>query len=256
MIDTHTHIYLAENFGEDMDDVAKRAFDSGVTKLVFPNIDRSSVSQMVALHDRYPTSTYLAAGLHPTEVDENWRGHVDECLRLTDERRCVALGEIGMDLYWDKSFAEQQKEAFAYQLKAAKDHGLPVIVHCREALEETLDVMRSFGDDIPPVLFHSFTGTVEDVRRIREVTDAMFGINGVVTFKNAEGLREALPEIGLDRIVLETDSPFLAPVPKRGRRNESSYIIYVRDAIADTLGVAPEVVESVTDANATRFFNL
>lgn len=256
MIDTHTHIYFAEDYSEDMDAVAARASEAGVSKLVFPNVDAASVGQMVTLHDRLPETTFLAAGLHPTEVRADWRSAVKECMKLLDERKCVAIGEVGMDLHWDKTFAEEQKQALACQLRVAKERGLPVIIHCREALEDTLEVLRSFGDGLPPVLFHSFTGTREDVIRIREVADAMFGINGVVTYKNAASLREALPEIGLDRIVLETDSPYLAPVPKRGRRNESAYIIYVRDAVADVLGVAPEVVEAVTDANASRFFNI
>lgn len=256
MIDTHTHIYFAEDFGEDMDEVVARAKSAGVSKMIFPNVDRASVPQMLALHERYPEATELAAGLHPTEVDGDWRAHAGECLRLLDGGGCVALGEIGMDLHWDRTFEAEQREALAFQLREAQRRGLPAIIHCREALEETLEVMRSFGDGLPPVLFHSFTGTAEDVRRIREVTDAMFGINGVVTFKNAASLREALPEIGLDRIVLETDSPYLAPVPKRGKRNESSYIMYVRDAVAGVLGVTPEDVEAATDANATRFFTL
>lgn len=256
MIDTHTHIYLAESFSEEFDDVVGRAVEAGVEKMVFPNIDRDSIPQMLLLHDKYPGRTFLAAGLHPTEVNDDWRAHTDECLQLLENRKCVAIGEIGMDLYWDKTFAEEQKEALAYQLKVAKKHGLPAIIHCREALDETLEVMRGLGRDLPPVLFHSFTGSKEDVKRIREVTDAMFGINGVVTYKNAAALREALPEIGLDRIVLETDSPYLAPVPKRGRRNESSYLPYIRDCIAATLGVAPEEVAAKTDSNASAFFKI
>lgn len=256
MIDTHTHIYLRESFAEDMNETLERALAAGISRMVFPNIAADSIGQMVSLHEQYPAVTHIAAGLHPTEVKANWREEAEKCLALLDERTCVAIGEIGMDLYWDKTFEAEQREALAYQLREAKRRGLPAIIHCREALTETLEVMRDLGDDLPPVIFHSFTGTKEDVRRIREVTDSMFGINGVVTYKNATGLREALPEIGLDRIVLETDSPYLAPVPKRGRRNETSYLAYIRDCIASTLGVDAGEVEAKTDANAMNIFGL
>lgn len=256
MIDTHTHIYLRESFAEDMAATLERALEAGVSRMVFPNIDAKSVEEMLALHDLYPDVTHIAAGLHPTEVGENWREETEKCLRLLDERNCVAIGEIGMDLYWDKTFAEEQREALALQLREAKRRDLPAIIHCREALTETLEVMRSLGDELPQVVFHSFTGSAEDVRRIREVTDAMFGINGVVTYKNAQGLRDALPEIGLDRMVLETDSPYLAPVPKRGRRNETSYLGYIRDCIASTMGVSPAEVDARTTANARQLFRI
>ena len=256
MIDTHTHLYLRDSFAADIDEVMARAADAGVRQMVFPNIDAASVAPMLELHDRFPDSTHIAAGLHPTEVTADWLRQTEECLSLLDRRRCVAVGEIGMDLYWDKTFAAEQREALAMQLREAHRRGLPAIIHCREALEETLDVMRGLGNELPPVVFHSFTGTPSDVEAIRQVTDAMFGINGVVTFKNAASLREALPAIGAERIMLETDSPYLAPVPHRGKRNESAWTRHVLLAVADVLGLPADRTEEITDANAARFFGI
>ena len=256
MIDTHTHPYL-EQF-ESWGAVAlERALAAGVTHMVLPNVDESSVRPILDLHSRFPEQTSVAMGLHPTEVKEDWRPTLDRILdtfRQDPSRpRIVAVGEVGMDLYWDKTFSREQAEAFAQQLRLAEEAGLPVIIHCREALEETLKVISEVRPTVP-LIFHSFTGSPDDVRRIREVCDPWFGINGVVTYKNAQPLRDALPEIGLGRMLLETDAPYLAPVPKRGRRNEPAYVAYVRDQVAATLGVTPAEVDAATEANAKEIF--
>ena len=254
MIDTHTHLYFPE-YGEEIEEVMQRSLDSGVSHFILPNVDLESIDQIKEFHNKYPEITSTAIGLHPTEVKEDWEKvlEVMEQEILSDEY--IAVGEIGMDLYWDQSFKEQQKRAFERQLQMAEKRGLPVIVHCRNAVEETIKVIESVNPTVPMV-FHSFTGTKDDVERIRKSCDPYFGINGVVTYKNAPALREAIPEIGLDRILLETDAPFLTPVPHRGKRNDSSYLCHIRDKIAETLGVTPAQVEATTDKNAHDMFNL
>lgn len=257
MIDTHTHLYLPE-FEEDGSATAvERALEAGVSHMVFPNVDESSVEPMLALHRLFPSATSVAMGLHPTEVGDDWR----EIVSLVDRRLAgggyVAVGEVGIDLYWDSTRRLEQMEAFRAQLALAKKYSLPVIIHCREGLAEVLECVAAEDADDAGLLFHSFTGTADDVRRILEAApSARFGINGVVTFKSAKALRAALPEIGVERMMFETDSPYLAPVPYRGRRNESAYIGNVCRCVAAELGMDASQLEAVTDANARKFFRL
>ena len=257
MTDTHTHIYMSDFDGETPDPVL-RAMDAGVTRMVFPCVDMASLDPMSALAASYPENVRMGIGLHPTEVKEDYREVLDRLehtLRDTPGR-FAAIGEVGIDMYWDKSRREEQREAFARQLGWAREFSLPVIIHCREGLDDTLDILRRSRKEgtLPPLVFHSFTGSEADVRRIREVCDPWFGINGVVTFKNAPLLRDALPSIGVGLILLETDAPWLAPVPKRGGRNESAYIPYIRDRIAEVLSISPGDVERATDESAARLF--
>lgn len=254
MIDTHTHIYM-EEFSDGGADALARALSAGVSHMVLPNVDTASVAPMLRLHERFPECTSAALGLHPTEVGDDWKEIVADMERQLSEGGFVAIGEVGVDLYWDKSRRDQQLEAFAEQLRIADRLGLPVIIHCREALDETLSVISEVKPKVR-LIFHSFTGSADDVRRIHRVCGPMFGINGVVTFKNAKELREALPEITLDRILLETDSPYLAPVPLRGKRNESSYLPAICAKVAEALGVASEEVERATTRNAIEVFSL
>lgn len=254
MIDTHTHIYM-EEFSDGGAGALQRALSAGVTHMILPNVDASTLAPMRRLHERYPADTSIALGLHPTEVGEDWHEIVAGMERELAGGGFVAVGEVGVDLYWDKSRKEEQLEAFSCQVLMAERLRLPVIIHCREALDETLSVIGNLNPSTS-LVFHSFTGSVDDVRKIRRVCDPMFGINGVVTFKNAAPLREALPEIGLDRILLETDSPYLAPVPYRGKRNESSYLPSICARVAATLGVAGEMVDTETTSNAVRVFGL
>lgn len=257
MTDTHTHIYMSDYDGE-LPDPVLRAMDAGVTRMVFPCVDLASLEPLSDLAVRYPDNIRTAIGLHPTEVKEDYRDVLDEMERTLRENpgRFSAIGEVGIDLYWDNSRRVEQSEAFERQLGWAREFSLPVIIHCREGLDDTLDILSRFAKEepLPPLIFHSFTGSEADVRRIREVCDPWFGINGVVTFKNAPALREALGAIGIDRILLETDSPWLAPVPKRGGRNESAYIPYIRDRIAEVLAIPPAEVERVTDGSAAMLF--
>lgn len=256
MTDTHTHIYDLQAFTEGPSEALKRAVDAGVGRFVLPNCNEKSVEPLLDLHHRFADCTYIAAGLHPCDAAEDWQAqlrYIFDC--MGQEKGLVAIGEVGMDLYWDKSTQERQKKVFAYQIELAQSRSLPLIIHCREALDETLEILNRYRRNVKAV-FHSFTRGAEDVKKIRDCGDYYFGINGVVTYKNAPALREALPEIGLDRIVLETDSPYLAPVPHRGRRNESAYVVDVCAKVAEVLDLTPREVEAASDLNATRLFGI
>lgn len=254
MTDTHTHPYL-EEFEDGGEEAVNRAIHSGVGHMVFPNVNAATIEPMMALHRRFPENTSVAMGLHPTEVDEHWEQVVDSMESLLSEGQYAAVGEVGLDLYWDASRRDDQIAAFARQLDMAQKIGLPVIIHCREALDETLEVIEKVKPTVP-LIFHSFTGSEDDVRKIRKVCDPMFGINGVVTFKNAAQLRDALSEIGIGRILLETDAPYLAPVPHRGRRNEPAYLTDICRKVAETLEMGEDEVEKITDQNAKLIFKI
>ena len=257
LIDTHTHLYLPE-FREDAEGVlaVDRALDAGVRVMLLPNVDASTVSPMKRLHSERPEATRMAIGLHPTEVND---APLEEQLRfvseeLRNDENYIAIGEVGIDLYWDKTFRDHQMQIFEQQLRIASEQSLPVIIHCRDGLDETLEVMRGVAG-LPGAIFHSFGGSVEDVEKIRRVGDFYFGINGIVTFKNSK-LARVLPAIGLDRILLETDAPYLAPVPHRGKRNESSFIVHIARKVADSLGMDISDAQEATTRNAARLFRL
>lgn len=254
MIDTHTHLYL-EEFPDGGEQAVKEALQVGVNHLILPNVDESTIESMLALHKKFPGSTSVAMGLHPTEVDDNWEEVLERMEGRISEGGFVAIGEVGIDLYWDKSKIELQLKAFQMQLELADKYKLPVIIHCREAFPETIEVISKVKPEIP-FIFHSFTGNKSDLVLIRKACYPAFGINGVVTYKNAEPLRESLPLIGIENIVLETDSPYLSPVPKRGKTNSSAFLPYIRDKIAECLDLSPEETEKITDQNAKRIFGI
>ena len=232
-----------------------RALAAGVSRMVFPNVDRASIEPMLALHALRPQCTSMAMGLHPTEVTENWREELDCCMTVLDDAPSsfVAVGEIGIDLYWDKTFENEQMKVFDAQLAAADRLGLPVIIHCREGLPQVLEVLTAHP--AVPAVFHSFGGTAEDVERIRKVGDYYFGINGIVTFKNSN-LAPSLAAIGPERLLSETDSPYLSPVPFRGRTNESARIPLIVAKMAELTSTDVEVMAKHTVRNAKRLFNL
>ena len=256
MIDTHTHLYFAEDFADGGTGAVDRALEAGVSHMVLPNVGLYSMEPLLALHHMRPEVTSVAVGLHPEEVNADWRPKADDIFARFEDEAPVAVGEVGIDLYHDTTFRTGQMDAFGYQLDKAASMNLPVIIHCRNALDETLHIISLMGYELPPLLFHSFTGDSSDMRRILALPQAMVGINGVVTFKNAPELREAVAGAGIEKLVLETDSPYLAPVPKRGRTNESSYIPYILRKVAETCGVSEALAESVTDANARRIFRI
>lgn len=254
MIDTHSHLYL-EEFDNDRTEAMQRAVAAGLRHLILPNVDLETVEPMLQLHRQYPKYTSIAMGLHPTSVGENFREDLKKTRELLDRYPCVAVGEVGIDLYWDTTYKEQQMEVFDTQLHWAEERRLPVIIHCREGLPTIADVFRNYSGSLPACVFHSFGGTNDDVELIRSFGDFYFGINGVVTFKNSK-LSETLPAIGLDRILLETDCPYLTPVPHRGKRNESAYVPYIAQKVADTLGVSIDEVSETTDRNAQNLFRI
>lgn len=253
LIDTHTHLYL-DDFDGEKEAAVNRAFSHGIDQMIFPNVDISTIKPMKELASKFPSKISMAMGLHPTEVDGNWEECLDDVLKeMSSYNRYIAVGEIGIDLYWDKSFEKEQMLVFDRQVLEAEKLNLPIIIHCREGLNQVLEVLE--GHKGVQAVFHSFGGTIEDVNRIRSKGDYSFGINGIVTFKNCK-VKETLSEITLTRLLLETDSPYLAPVPHRGKRNESSYLVDTAKFIAQYLGISYEELALRTSQNAKTLFSL
>ena len=253
MIDTHTHLY-SEEFDNDRAAVIARAKAAGVTHCFIPAIDSIYTDRMFVLKNDYPDYVFLMNGLHPCNVKENYKEELAHVENLMPTHPFCAIGEIGIDLYWDKTFLREQQEAFAWQIQLAKKHKLPIVIHCREAFEEVFEVLENEkGDDLFGI-FHSFTGTEEQAHRAIGY-GLHLGIGGVVTFKNGK-LDQFLKNIDLQHLVLETDSPYLAPVPYRGKRNESAYIVQVMQKLSDIYALPESEIERITNANATKIFQL
>ncbi len=254
MIDTHSHPYLPE-FEDGGEAAIRRALDSGVSHIILPNVDEDSVAPMMRLHSIFPRETSMALGLHPTETFGNWAEVVEKMEAQLESGNFVAIGEIGIDMHWTTDNIEWQKQSFRRQLRIASRLSLPVIIHCRDGLEITLECLRAEKPDVP-LVFHSFTGTPGDVVKIRREFDPMFGINGVVTFKNASDVRDAVKEIGVGHLLLETDAPYLAPVPNRGKRNEPSFLPAICKKVGEVLDIPWEDVSRQTDQNAVTTFGI
>lgn len=254
MIDTHSHIYLKE-FDHDRRTVVERAQMEGVEAILLPNIDLSSIDPMVDLATQFPGYCHPMMGLHPTSVDESFESVLEEILSWFGRRRFCAVGEIGIDLYWDRTFKSQQIAAFEMQLLKAKELNLPVVIHCRNAFEEVLSSVEKHLDGGLRGVFHSFSGTVSEVQRIVEFGSFMIGINGIVTFKNSS-IIGAVKTIPLAKLVVETDAPYLAPVPHRGRRNEPAYVAEIVKSLAHLRGMPVDEMEILTANNARQLFNL
>jgi len=257
MIDTHTHLYLPD-YGDDKCAAVDRALAAGVELMVLPGVDSSSIEPIRQLHELRPEATAMCAGLHPTEVHSaDWRDHIEIIeAELRSFRPYVAVGEIGLDLYWEQTELKAQLEAAEAQLDLADSLGLPAIIHCRSAMPQMLDLMAARAGRLPNLVFHCYSGTANDVNAIRRLEpQAKFGIGGIVTFKKSQ-LPDLLPIIGIDHILLETDAPWLAPVPMRGKQNESAYIPYIAARIAAELRIPIDEVGTRTDATARSFFRL
>jgi len=250
-IDTHAHIY-ASDFDQDRRDVIARSIDGGVSKIVMPNIDHTSIDAMLEVESRFPEHCFATMGLHPCSVKKGFERELYQVEEWLSKRRFAAVGEIGTDLYWDKEHWPQQQEAFSIQIAWAKKYGLPIIIHCRESLDETIDMIEKINDDKLSGIFHCFGGSAEQANRIIKM-GFFLGIGGVVTFKKA-GLDSVLPAIDLKHIVLETDSPYLAPVPHRGKRNECSYIPLIAEKIAEIKKITVEEVQETSTENASILF--
>ncbi len=253
IVDTHTHLYL-DKFKEDIDKVISRAKENGVSKFIFPAIDSSHFENMHKLKNRYPENIYLMTGLHPTDVKENYKEELDFVTKTLKNHNYVAIGEIGIDLYWDKSFLKQQQEAFRFQIRLAIKNDLPIVIHCREAFDEIFEILNEENCETLRGVFHCFTGDLDQAKKAISL-GFLLGIGGVVTFKNG-GIDKFLNQIDLKHIVLETDSPYLAPVPFRGKRNESSYIIYVLEKLSELYKIPKEEIALVTTNNAKKMFSL
>lgn len=257
MIDTHTHLYLREYFPDGGTSAVRDALQVGVEMMILPAIDIESVEPLLNLHQAFPHHTACAAGLHPTEVGDDWTAELSEILESFAGTPIIAIGEIGVDLHWENENLTQQMDAFGHQLDLARCLGIPAIIHSRDSIDQTIEIVRSMGNEKPRMVFHSFTyGPREAERILEEVSDAMFGFNGVITFKNAGDVREAARIVGLSRIVAETDSPFLAPVPHRGQTNCSSFLPDVVKGIAAALNITYDEALNATVLNSKSLFNL
>jgi TatD DNase family protein len=252
LTDTHTHLY-AEQFNSDISNVIKSCVDKGIERLFLPNIDSTSIDAMMALGKKYPNNCFPMMGLHPTSVKENYK----EELALVDDwlnkKQFCAVGEIGIDLYWDKSLLKEQQDAFRYQIGLAKKHNLPFVIHCRDSFDEIFEIMDEMNDDKMRGIFHCFTGNIEQANHIINYGNFKIGIGGVVTFKNS-GLDKTVEQIDLEHLVLETDSPYLAPAPYRGKRNESSFLYEIAEKVADIYNLPIEDIAKITTQNSKEIF--
>lgn len=251
-IDTHTHLY-SEQFNEDRTEMIQRAIAAGVERMYLPNIDLSSIDGMHALEQQFPNNCFAMMGLHPCSVDAQWEETLAVLKKHIDSRKYAAIGEIGIDLYWDKTFIQEQKDAFKIQIEWAKELGWPIVIHARDSFSEIFEVMDEAYDERLSGIFHCFTGGPEEVQKVLSYTNFYFGIGGVVTYKKSE-LPEVLPLIPLDKLILETDAPYLPPVPFRGKRNESAYVVHTAEKVAEILALPLSELRDITTANARRVF--
>ncbi len=251
LVDTHSHIFL-EEFDEDRKLVIQRALENNVKKILLPNIDSSSAEPMLSLAEEYPDICYPMMGLHPTSVKDNWQDELNLVKSWLSKRKFIGIGEIGIDLYWDKTFKEQQIRVFSEQIKLAKKYGLPFVIHARDSFPEIFKVLEDNYSGLYSGIFHAFSGNEQ------QGLDAIkmgfkLGIGGVVTFKNA-GLDKTIKKLGFEHLVLETDSPYLAPVPFRGKRNESAYIYNIAQRIAEIFDVEIQEIAKTSTKNAKEVF--
>ncbi|MEA1784540.1 TatD family hydrolase [Arenibacter sp. GZD96] len=253
LTDTHTHLY-SEAFDNDRDTVIGRALDAGITRFFIPAIDSSYTNAMLQLRSKYPNNMFLMMGLHPTHVNQNYMDELAHVSEMLQKEAFFAVGEIGIDLYWDRTYLREQQKAFKMQIELAKKHRLPIVIHCREAFDEVFEILEQERDADLRGIFHCFTGT--EVQAEKAITLNMkLGIGGVVTYKNGK-LDTFLKKIDLKHIVLETDAPYLAPVPYRGKRNESAYLICVLDKLSEIYNLSKEEIASITTANSKTIFGI
>ena len=251
LIDTHTHLYV-EAFDEDREEIIQKAIKIGIERFYLPSIDSSYTSRMLDLESKYPDHIRLMIGLHPTHVKDNYKDelhHVDQCLNKYD---FSAVGEIGIDLYWDKSFLKNQQEAFDLQISWAKEKKMPVVIHCRDAFDEVFEVLQGHRCNNLSGIFHCFSGTKEQAEMVIDMKFKL-GIGGIVTFKNGK-IDKFLDQISIDHIVLETDAPYLAPTPFRGKRNQSEYLVYILKKLTEIYQKSEKEIAAVTTKNALSVF--
>ena len=254
-IDTHTHLFASE-FKDDIDIVVKNAINSGVSKMLLPNIDSSTTNSMIQLCNKYPKHCFPMVGLHPCSVKkdniEKEILHVEEML---NKNKFIAVGEIGLDLYWDKSSLSYQKVAFESQIKLAKKYQLPIVIHVRDSFNEAIEIVEKLNNENLSGVFHCFTGNIQEAERIINLQNFYLGIGGVVTFKNG-GINKIINQISLDNIILETDSPYLTPTPFRGKRNESKYLVNIAQKMSEIYEIDINEIANKTSSNAINLFKI
>lgn len=253
--DTHCHLD-GEEFAEDREQVIERAREAGVGKIFLPAIDLSTSRRILDLCRQYPDYLYPMVGLHPEEVRADWRDQLSMINSQLSISECVAIGEVGLDFYWSREFEQEQQEAFEEQVRWSVETRLPLMIHCRKAQNELVAILRRYAKDLPGGVFHCFTGNEHEAAELLQFDGFVLGVGGVLTFKKSH-LPEVLPAaVPLDRIVLETDAPYMAPVPMRGQRNEPAYTRYVLERMAEAYGVSQETLAAQTNANVARVFGV
>lgn len=252
LIDTHCHLYL-DDFDPEQDCLIEEARNSGIEALLLPNVDTGTINRMHELCERHPGFTYPMMGLHPTSVKEDYAKHLKEVETCLLSYPYIAIGEIGIDLYWDKTWIKEQKIVFEEQLRWSIEKKLPVVIHTRDAFPEVFECIHNVGAQALTGVFHSFSGTADDLEEIKRLPNFMIGINGVITFKNSK-LSETIQNITIDKVLLETDAPYLAPVPYRGKRNNPTYIWKTAEKVADTYNLTLEETVKITSKNARKLF--
>ena len=254
-IDTHTHLFASE-FDNDIDIVIKNALDNGISKMLLPNIDSTTTTKMLQLCDRHPNNFYPMIGIHPCSVKkDNLEKEISHVEQMLSQNKFIAVGEIGLDLYWDKSTLDLQKIAFGSQIELAKKYKLPIAIHVRDSFDEAIEIVERLNDYNLSGVFHCFTGNLEEAQRIINLNNFYLGIGGVVTFKNG-GINKIINQVSLDRIILETDSPYLSPTPFRGTRNESKYLLNIAHKMAELYNIDIEDIAKKTTKNAIDLFHL
>ena len=254
-IDTHTHLFSKE-FDDDISDVIKNAIDSGVSKMLLPNIDSTTTKQMLKLSQQFPQNCFPMIGIHPCSVKkDSIEKEIQHVEHMLEKNNFVAIGEIGIDLYWEKSTLDIQKLAFETQIKLAKKYQLPIVIHVRNSFDEAIEIVEKLNDEKLTGVFHCFSGDLDQAQRIIDLNNFYLGIGGIVTFKNG-GVDKIIDQINIDNIVLETDSPYLAPKPFRGKRNESKYILNIAQKLSEIYNLDIEKIANITTCNAVRLFKL
>lgn len=253
LIDTHSHVDM-EDFNNDLDEVILRAKEFGVEKIILPSVDRSSFEKVIEISNKYK-SVYCALGIHPSEVKDAKEEDFEKIIELLGVEKIVAIGECGLDYYWDKTYVEEQKKVFLKQIEIAKEFKLPLLVHDRDAHKDTFDLLTQNIKDEVPVVMHCFSGSLEFAKECIK-KGFYIALGGVVTFKNAKKAHEIAKEIPLEHLLLETDAPYLTPVPYRGKRNEPAYVKFVAEEIAKIRGISFEQVAEITTVNAGKVFKI
>ena len=251
--DTHTHLY-SESFDPDRNEVIDRAIENGITRFFIPSIDSSYIESMYDLEKQYPEHIFLMAGLHPTHVKHDYKNELSIIVRQLEQRSFFAIGEIGIDLYWDKTMLREQQDAFRFQIQLAKKYSLPIVIHCRDAFNEVFEILDLEKSDDLNGIFHCFTGTLEQAKKAISY-NMKLGIGGVVTFKNGK-IDQYLSKIPISEIVLETDAPYLSPTPFRGKRNESAYLLHILEKVASIYKLERDVIARITTQNSIDIFKI